>query len=40
MRRALGEDFPAFEAELRAALSGAVFHEDLHAGYTLARKPS
>ena len=38
---ALGENFPAFEADLRAALpQQAVFHEDLKAEYTLGRKPA
>jgi SAM-dependent methyltransferase len=42
-RRALGGDFEAFEAELRAALADRTpslrFHEQLRAGCTLARKP-
>lgn len=42
-RKALGEHFDAFEAELRAALAAEAaslrFHETLNAGYTLARKP-
>jgi SAM-dependent methyltransferase len=40
---ALGEDFPRFEADLRAALSNepaALFHEELGCGYTLGRKPT
>jgi trans-aconitate methyltransferase len=42
-RKALGGDFEAFEAELRAALldptESATFHETLSWGYTLGRKP-
>jgi SAM-dependent methyltransferase len=42
-RKALGGDFDAFEAELRAALGdpapSATFHETMAWGYTLARKP-
>lgn len=41
-RRALGGAWPAFEAELLAALGGdraCVFQEELKASYTLARKP-
>jgi hypothetical protein len=40
--KALGDDFPAFEAELRARLEPAgpqTFHEELSWGYTLGRKP-
>lgn len=42
-KTALGEDFPQFEADLRAALSdepAASFHEELGCGYTLGRKPT
>jgi len=38
----LGDHWPAFEADLKAALGepeGAVFHERLRAGCTVARKP-
>jgi ubiquinone/menaquinone biosynthesis C-methylase UbiE len=42
-KRALGDDFEAFEADLQAALlaeaASGVFHEDLSFGYTLGRKP-
>jgi SAM-dependent methyltransferase len=42
-RKALGGDFDAFEAEVRAALGdpapSATFHETMAWGYTLARKP-
>jgi len=42
-RRALGEHFTAFEAELRAALTplgvGGLFRERARFGFTLARKP-
>jgi hypothetical protein len=42
-RKALGGDFEAFEAELRAALldpaAPQTFHETLSWGYTLGRKP-
>jgi hypothetical protein len=42
-RRALGGDFEAFEAELRAALRdpppARTFHENQEWGYTLGRKP-
>ena len=41
--QALGEDAPAFEADLRAALGGderRVFHEALTSGYTLGRRPA
>lgn len=40
--KALGGEWPAFEAELKAALGGdegRVFRENLQASYTLARKP-
>ena len=38
--KALGADFPAFEADLRAALLGVGgLSEDLGAGYTMGRKP-
>jgi ubiquinone/menaquinone biosynthesis C-methylase UbiE len=43
-RKALGDDFDAFEADLQAALlaeaESGVFHEDLSFGYTLGRKPA
>ena len=42
-RAALGDDFEAFETDLRATLLAEVgpgpFHEDLNFGYTLGRKP-
>ena len=42
-RKALGGDFAAFEAELRAALpepgGSSEFHETLNWGYTVGRKP-
>jgi SAM-dependent methyltransferase len=41
-KKALGEDFPQFEADLKTALlhePGASFHEELGCGYTLGRKP-
>jgi SAM-dependent methyltransferase len=41
-QNALGDDFPAFEADLRAALdplAAHLFQEDLRCGYTLGRKP-
>ena len=40
--KALGEDAPIFEADLRAALAGAggVFHEDFRSGYSIGRKPA
>ncbi|HEV2364712.1 MAG TPA: class I SAM-dependent methyltransferase [Caulobacteraceae bacterium] len=37
--QALGPDFPAFAAELRAALAGDRFEERFRSGYTLGRKP-
>jgi hypothetical protein len=41
-QNALGDDFPAFETELRAALdapAGHVFQEALRCGYTMGRRP-
>ncbi len=39
---ALGERFPAFEADLRSALAGEhggeLFHEDMNCGYTVGQK--
>ena len=42
-KKALGGDFEAFEADLRAALGeparSLTFHETMRWGYTLGRKP-
>jgi hypothetical protein len=42
-RKALGDDFAAFAADLRAALlkhaPSLTFEQTIHWGYTLARKP-